>query len=60
MLYLLDSALLIYEAELARYVGIEAFKRMAGDWRDSLGSMNDWTLQAFDRRIAAITKAAAG
>ena len=58
MLYLLDSGLLIYEAELARYVGINAFKRMSSGWRTSLGGMNDWTLHAFDRRMAAIAEAA--
>jgi hypothetical protein len=60
MLYLLDSCLLIYEAELARYIGIDAFVGTGQDWRNSLGSMNNWALQAFDRRIAVICQAAAG
>ena len=59
MLYLLDSCLLIYEAELARYIGIEAFRSVASEWRTSLGSISDWALSAFDGRILDIEAAAA-
>jgi hypothetical protein len=58
MLYLLDSGLLIYETELARYIGIDAFLATSKEWRDSLGRMNEWALKAFDARIRAIAEAA--
>jgi hypothetical protein len=58
MLYLLESGLLFYESELARYIGIDAFLETSSQWRQSQGGVNDWVLSAFDRRIAAISTAA--
>lgn len=58
LLYLLDSCLLIYEAELARYIGVSTYLETAREWRDSLGRMNDRALRAFDARTQAIEEAA--
>jgi hypothetical protein len=59
MLYLLDSCLLIYEAELARYIGTTTYLDTAREWRSSLGRINDRALRVFDLRLQVIEEAAA-
>ncbi|MCU1363643.1 MAG: hypothetical protein JWM55_1471 [Acidimicrobiaceae bacterium] len=58
LLYLLDSCLLIYEADLARYIGISTYLETAREWRNSLGRINGHALRAFDARNLAIQEAA--
>lgn len=54
MLYLLESCMLLYEADLVKLIGLAEFKRVSNAWRQSLGSITPWALQSFDRRMKAI------
>jgi hypothetical protein len=56
LLYLADSGLLLYETQMAQYVGVQAYSDAVTGWTSSVKRMGPWAGDAVLRRLTAIRR----
>lgn len=54
LLYLAHSGLLIYEAMLARYVGLDRLGEVSADWQQTVRRVGPWAAASLTERLEAI------
>jgi hypothetical protein len=57
LLYLTHSGLLIYEAMLARYVGLDGLREVSNDWQQSVRRIGPWAAASLTERLDSIEAA---